>query len=1500
MWRKSIFKLFITSTFGLTLFSPLAMARTNTNVATFVSGNSSSSTDIKYTDLVESYNGNILVDYCSGRGFTNGVVASESTNAWDMSTYLVTECGSQMYNLTKTYIFPEEMLNDCLKTTQYTRNTGQTCAQLDLYPHFYFSIAKGKYKTIREFAAQDEGGNIFGGHVTKVVTTVVKDNTVNIDYIKNDNIKSKLVIKGELEIDSETTQVPYDFSINGFKPIVEYVLNTFYDSSYQRYYWVGRVSVEIPLDSTVSGQIQLVPAMLNGLGEFMFLTLSVEDDGTTCGLKIDTLATTSQPLDITSGGNVGINGSISDSSGQVITWTIKVLDRTFSGSGTSASATWDGKDASGNIVAPGPYTATFTAKTADGLCTDSKTINITVVKPQTKDKGPCDNPCGCNDTETNSTVNLKSGNYYHSQNVISKPESLSLDLSYNSLENRDIPLGKGWAHSYNLSLKEATGSVILKLGSGDFLSFALSGTTYLPEATTNDTTTIIKNSDGSYTRIFKNGLKQTFNSTGQLTTITDPNANTTTLTYSGSDLATITDSTSRKLTIASSGGRINSITDPAGRATTFGYSDNLLSSVTDPAGNSWSYIYDANGKLTQKTNPAGNSSSNVYDANGKNTSSTDPEGRTKTISYDSANASTVTEKDGSSWSRMYDPLLNVPTTTTDPLGNISNKSFDSRGNILTNTTPDGNTTSYSYDSANNMTSVTDALGKSTSYTYNSLGQVLTVTDPDGHITTNSYDAKGNLLQTTTPTGAKTVFTYNTKGKLLTVTDPITKKITYAYDASNNVTSITDQNAKIISFTYDTSGNLLTRKDPAGKITTYVYDAMNHLTKITDPLGYITQVTYDKLGNRTTVTDGNGKMTTYTYNYKNQPVTITDALGNITTMAYSATSCGGSCSGGAADKLVSVTDANNITSYEYNQNGKLAKETDPRGNITSYSYDNSGRLSSRTDGNAQTTTYTYDAADNLLSKSYQDGSSDTFTYDPAGNLLTAGNANISYTLTWDAANRLTGVTDSNGRAISYVLDGNGNRTKMTAPDGRITTYIYDAKNNLTKLTDNGKAYSFTYDTLDRKTKLTNPNRTTTAYTYDADSRLTALTSKTSSGTTINSISHSYDKTANRLTKKETSGTTNYSYDAIYRLIKSALGTTTKEQFTYDVTGNRTTGPTTANAYTIDQGNQLQTKTGTSYTYDNNGNQITKTEGTTTWHYSYDGENRLVKADKTTGTTTITTTYKYDPFGNRIEKTTNGVTTKYLYDGANIFYEYNGSNVITNRYTHNISIDDVLGVETGGKLYAYHKDTLGSIRTITDSSQKTVNSYSYDSFGTTTQTGTLVQPYGYTGRELDKETGLYYYRARYYDTAEGRFIQRDPIAILGNIYNSNEKVTFSQYVDAVKNPYLYTDNNPINWIDPTGLTPLSDKIDDFIINKLDPTGLLNFIKSWNDANDTTKVLHNLNLGCQKAYDNHDTERAAIYEWGISEIESILNPQIMKVMQNTPNGTPATGPVKSPSMR
>jgi len=168
------------------------------------------------------------------------------------------------------------------------------------------------------------------------------------------------------------------------------------------------------------------------------------------------------------------------------------------------------------------------------------------------------------------------------------------------------------------------------------------------------------------------------------------------------------------------------------------------------------------------------------------------------------------------------------------------------------------------------------------------------------------------------------------------------------------------------------------------------------------------------------------------------------------------------------------------------------------------------------------------------------------------------------------------------------------------------------------------------------------------------------------------------------------------------------------------------------------------------------------------------------------------YQYDPFGRRIQKavTAAGVTTtaRYLYDGANIMAAYDASNAITNKYTHNLAIDDPLALQAGGQVYYYHKDALGTVARLTDASGTTVQTYTYDAFGNfKAQNGTVSQPYTYTAREYDPETGLYFYRARQYDAKTGRFLQKDPIGFeAGDV-----------------NLFRYVGNNAVNWVDPLGL-------------------------------------------------------------------------------------------------
>jgi RHS repeat-associated protein len=146
-----------------------------------------------------------------------------------------------------------------------------------------------------------------------------------------------------------------------------------------------------------------------------------------------------------------------------------------------------------------------------------------------------------------------------------------------------------------------------------------------------------------------------------------------------------------------------------------------------------------------------------------------------------------------------------------------------------------------------------------------------------------------------------------------------------------------------------------------------------------------------------------------------------------------------------------------------------------------------------------------------------------------------------------------------------------------------------------------------------------------------------------------------------------------------------------------------------------------------------------------------------------------------------------------------------------YVQNLQVDDPLSFNKQGQTYYYHKDALGTITSLTDESGSIVQTYEYDSFGDiTSQTGSIDQPFTYTGREYDAESGLYYYRARYYDARVGRFLSEDPMLSFVNSQCSDSNTISIEFRwlspkihNGGLNSYIYVLNNPVNSIDPVGL-------------------------------------------------------------------------------------------------
>jgi RHS repeat-associated protein len=233
----------------------------------------------------------------------------------------------------------------------------------------------------------------------------------------------------------------------------------------------------------------------------------------------------------------------------------------------------------------------------------------------------------------------------------------------------------------------------------------------------------------------------------------------------------------------------------------------------------------------------------------------------------------------------------------------------------------------------------------------------------------------------------------------------------------------------------------------------------------------------------------------------------------------------------------------------------------------------------------------------------------------------------------------------------------------------------------------------------------------------------------------------------------------------------------------------------------------------YTYDANGNALSDPSGKS---YSWDFENRMVSAVVSGGTVN----FKYDPLGRRIYKSSPTFTGFFVYDRDNLLQTMNSSGSEIGGYSGGPWIDETLSELRAGTSSYYQQDGLGSVTSLSNSTGALANTYTFDSFGNlANSTGTLSNPFQYIGREFDMETGLRYFRFRYFDPAIGRFISEDPIGF-----------------DGGGNFYRYVQNNPVLLIDPFGLSSMTFNRSNGSLTLYDKDG--NVVVVCTAANNTTK--------------------------------------------------------------
>jgi RHS repeat-associated protein len=776
---------------------------------------------------------------------------------------------------------------------------------------------------------------------------------------------------------------------------------------------------------------------------------------------------------------------------------------------------------------------------------------------------------------------------------------------------------------------------------------------------------------------------------------------------------------------------------------------------------------------------------------------TDANGLVTTYTYDQyGNPATRTDATGTvAW--QYNELADM-LSTTDQMTGVTTYSRDVNGNLNSVTDAASGVVSFGTRNAQGLPpTITDRRGNVTQFTYYTNGLLQKRTDALTNETQYEYSARGWPTKVTDAAGNITTFTYDQVGRLKTVTEPGNAVTTYTYDIDGRLTRITDPRGYQTNYTYDGAYRLLTEKDALNQTTSYQYDLMSNLTKVTDALGRATDLEYDDFnrlkkityppatsgstratelfeydtgGRLNKHTDQAGYQTLYEYDTANRLKKITDAKTGVTEFAYNARS-----------QRLSVTDAKGqLYGFTYDPLGRVLTTT--RGGTTMmYGYTNGARTS-RTDYNGAQTSYAYNALNRLTTITYPGGGTATYGYDALSRLTTATNVNGTVSLGYDARHRVTSTGDVWSQAVNYSYDASNNRTAMTFPN-YVVNYGYDAANRLTSVAHNliGTA-TFGYDAVNRLRTRALPNGINTTANYDDLDRLTSL-SYTKAGLTLPSFQYGYN-TRNQITSlTDGAGTHTFAYDELQRLTAATHPNLPAESYTYDQVGNRTASQFSG-SYSYQTPNRVTQIGGTAYTYDANGNLKTKSDGSGTTQYFYDHENRLTSVILPS-TTVIN--YKYDALSRRVERSkSDGTWTRYSYDGLEVLRDVN-SDGSTVEYVNGGELDDHLWQrKSDGTTQYFLTDHQGSTRALADATGAVTASYNYDAFGNGFS-GTATR-FGYTGREHDADTGLLYYRARWYDPGQGRFVSEDPIGLDGGI-----------------NLYAYVENSPLNWVDPLGDFP-----------------------------------------------------------------------------------------------
>ncbi|EOJ9927330.1 type IV secretion protein Rhs, partial [Escherichia coli] len=329
---------------------------------------------------------------------------------------------------------------------------------------------------------------------------------------------------------------------------------------------------------------------------------------------------------------------------------------------------------------------------------------------------------------------------------------------------------------------------------------------------------------------------------------------------------------------------------------------------------------------------------------------------------------------------------------------------------------------------------------------------------DGSITRSEYDEAGRLKAQTDAAGRRTEYRLHmASGKLTSVILPDGRTVRYGYNSQRQVTSVTYPDGLRSSREYDEKGRLAAETSRSGETTSYSYD---------DPASEL-------------------------------PTGIQDATGSTKQMAWS-----------RYGQLLAFTDCSGYTTrYEYDRYGQQIAVHREEGISTYSSYNPRGQMVSQKDAQGRETRYEYSAAGDLTATVSPDGKRSTIAYDKRGRPVSVTEGGLTRSMGYDAAGRITVLTNENGSQSTFRYDPVDRLTEQRGFDGRTQRYHYDLTGKLTQSEDEGLVTLWYYDESDRITHRTVNGDPAEQWQYDEHGWLTTL-SHTSEGHRV-SVHYGYD-------------------------------------------------------------------------------------------------------------------------------------------------------------------------------------------------------------------------------------------------------------------------------------------------------------------------------------------------------------------------------------------------------